>query len=247
MPRRIVIRTVRRKFADFIPSPSDLFFPKMMHGRAEKGEGENTSAEPMQTRFFDIVRYPGLLALIAGGLVLASCGGGLQDPHEFYGQLVEAARKHDGGFMYDVLDSARKAEVDTLIGMQLANVDKLPPFERPRWDSLKGKSKREIYSRILGTDEGVAALFRGDYKITRVDTFVVVTVQHSGQPQNVMYLRPRDGKYVVSQAPRREADLQQQPPMPPDSSAGSAKGQSAPAPGGRESAPGKAPAAPKRP
>ncbi|MBS1913921.1 MAG: hypothetical protein JST22_18175 [Bacteroidetes bacterium] len=143
------------------------------------------------------------LLLIAAGVLVSSCGGGAEsDPRDFYRELVEAARKHDGGFLYDVLDSARRAEVDTLIGMQMAHLDQLPPAERTRWEALKGKSHRDIYSKILATDQGVAAMFAGDYKVLKVDTLIVVTVQHSGQPANVMYLRPRGDKYQVAKPPR---------------------------------------------
>ncbi|HVZ40275.1 MAG TPA: hypothetical protein VHI13_13430 [Candidatus Kapabacteria bacterium] len=157
------------------------------------------------------------LLLIAAGVLVSSCGGGADaDPRDFYRELVEAARKHDGGFLYDVLDSARRAEVDTLIGMQMAHLDQLPPTERARWEALKGKSHRDIYSKILATDQGVAAMFAGDYKVLKVDTLIVVTVQHSGQPANVMYLRPRDGKYLVAKPPRPPGGPQgQRPDQPP--------------------------------
>ncbi len=159
---------------------------------------------------------------------LAACADTAGDPRDFYKRLVEAARTHDGGFMYDVLDSSRRAEVDTLMGLQMANLDKLPPSERPRWDSLKGKPKREIYARILGSDEGVAALFKGEYVIKRVDTLIVLTVQHSGQPENIMYLRPNGAGYVVSQAPRRPEPQPQEPPPSASPESGPGPQQGAP-------------------
>ncbi len=141
----------------------------------------------------------GLLSL----LPLAGCGQEQQqDPQAFYRSLVEAARKQDGAFMYDVLDSSRRSEVDTLIGMQMANLSQIPPEERGRWEALKGKPKREVYAKILAADQGIAALFKGEYKVLRADTLVALTVQHEGQPANVIYLRPRNGSYVVAKPPR---------------------------------------------
>jgi hypothetical protein len=75
------------------------------------------------------------------------------------------------------------------------------------WDSLKGKSKQEIYGKVLAGDPSVAALFEGDYTITKVDTMVILSVQHAGQEPNILYLRPRNGSYLVSRPPRL--------PMPP--------------------------------
>lgn len=136
-------------------------------------------------------------------LPLAGCGQEQQqDPQAFYRSLVEAARKQDGAFMYDVLDSSRRSEVDTLIGMQMANLSQIPPEERGRWEALKGKPKREVYSKILAADQGIAALFTGEYNVLRADTLVALTVQHEGQPANVIYLRPRNGSYVVAKPPR---------------------------------------------
>ena len=144
-------------------------------------------------------------------LLLAACGDGVggsqQDPRDFYKELVTAAKEKNGSYMYDVLDSSRRAEIDTLIGMQMANLEAVPEAERPMWDSLKGKSKQEIYGKVLASDPSVAALFEGDYTITKVDTMVVITVQHAGQDPNILYLRPHKGKYLVSRPPRL--------PMPP--------------------------------
>ncbi len=164
-------------------------------------------------------------ALLLGPFLLVSCGGDqIGDAGEFYGKLSEEIRKSNGGYMYDMLDSARQADLDTLIGMHMASLDSLPPDERVKWDSLKGKSKRDIYAKIIEGDQGVKDLFQGGYKILKVDTLVVLTVQPEGQEPNLMYLRPSKGSFKVTFPPAPpaagRAPVRQPSPMPqqPDSS-----------------------------
>jgi len=154
-----------------------------------------------QCRFAGLARA--VATLIPAALLFVACGGEEPgDPEKFYDDLVTAVRQKDGVYMYDVLDSARRAEIDTLIGRQMESLDMLPAEERARWDALKGKEKRDIYATMIVNDEGVAQMFGGDYKILKVDTLVVLTVQHEGQQPNLMYLRPRKGGYSISFAPR---------------------------------------------
>jgi hypothetical protein len=125
--------------------------------------------------------------------------------------------------MYDMLDSARRAELDTLIGIHMANLDSLPPTERARWDSLKGKSKRDIYAKIIEGDQGVKELFKGGYKILKVDTLVVLTVQPEGQDANLMYLRPSNGSFEVTYPPEQPGmgpAPSQRGPMPQNNGGG---------------------------
>jgi hypothetical protein len=164
--------------------------------------------------------------LLLATMALASCGGEkFADPEKFYGDLVGAVKRSDGGYMYDMLDSSRRSEIDTLIGLHMANLDKLPPEERPRWDSLRGKPKREIYAQMIASDQGVAEMFGGSYKVLKVDTLVVLTVQHDGQQPNLMYLRPRDGGYNITFPPRtpeppRQGAQPQQPMQAPGNGGG---------------------------
>jgi hypothetical protein len=177
-----------------------------------------------------------LLLLLCGATILASCGGEkFGDPNEFYDKLVKAANTKDGGYMYDILDSARRVEIDTLISMQMANLDKLPDSERPMWDSLKGKSKRDIYGRIIANDQGITEVFKGSYKVLKVDTLVVLTVQHEGQQPNILYLRPHGDKYMVAFPPRPPA--QAMPEGHPPVDVPQQGGQPSPAPGGTGTAP----------
>jgi hypothetical protein len=137
---------------------------------------------------------------------LDSCGGKGQGPEDFYADLVKNARAANGGYMYDVLDSAQRASIDTMIGMQMANLDKIPPSERARWDSLKGQSKRDIYGKILTSDKGLSDIFKADYKIVKIDTLVLVQVQHTGQEPNTIYLHPKGGSYEIATPPRPPSD-----------------------------------------
>jgi hypothetical protein len=152
------------------------------------------------------------LVLLSGAL-LASCGGSNQSPEEFYAELVKAAREKNGGYMYDVLDSAQQASIDTMIGMQMANLDSLPASERGRWDSLQGQSKRDIYAKVLMSDRGLADIFNTEYKVLKVDTLVVVQVQHTGQSPNTIYFRPTGSTYEIATPPRLPEMPAEHPPM----------------------------------
>lgn len=167
--------------------------------------------------------------LLLAPFLAVSCGGDrIGDAEEFYAKLADEIRKSNGGYMYDMLDSARRADLDTLIGMHMASLDSLPLQERVRWDSLKGKSKRDIYAKIIEGDQAVKDLFQGTYKILDVDTLVVLTVQPEGEQPNLMYLRPSNGSFKVTFPPKPpdvgSAPVQrpapQQAPMPPGNGGG---------------------------
>jgi hypothetical protein len=142
------------------------------------------------------------LVFLSSALLLASCGAKQQSPEDFYAELVKAARAKNGPYMYDILDSAQRASIDTMIGMQMSNLDKLAPEERAHWDSLKGKSKREIYGKVITSDKGLSDIFSTDYKVLKVDTLIVVQIQHTGQEPNTIYLRPKKGTFEVATPPR---------------------------------------------
>ncbi len=194
------------------------------------------------TRLFSAVQcrrglWP-ILALLPIALLLSACGGdGIGDAEQFYADLAQAIRSKDGGYMYDHLDSARRADIDTLIGIQMKNLDSLPLDERLRWDSLKGKGKREIYAKILEGDKGVDDLFRGEYKIVKVDTLVILTVQARDGESNLMYLRPSDGSFKITFPPRSPVPPVQAPPpmrapVPPPGGGAPSQAPNAPGSGG---------------
>ncbi len=146
----------------------------------------------------------GLVTLAIVGVCFAvgcSESGRWDDPREVYAKIAKAAAGKDGGFIYDMLDSARRAQIDTFIGLQMANIDSLSAEERPMWEALKGLSKREIYTKILESDPAVSDLFGGDSKVVKLDTFMIVTVEHNSGQHDLLYLRWEKGKYVISAAP----------------------------------------------
>ncbi len=138
------------------------------------------------------------LTALAG---VAGCDvGGWEDPTQVHDRIVQAVRTRDGGTIYDLLDSARRAQVDTFIGAQLASLEKLPPEERPVWEALKGASKREIYAKVLASDPAVDDIFGEGAKVVRIDTIVYVTVEHGGR-RDLLYLRPQGRKLQITNSP----------------------------------------------
>lgn len=185
-----------------VPNNVTSRFPLAGGCKHKKAKVNNSMAYPsLRARLAGVLRRMAAPLLVSATLV--SCGGeNFADPQKFYGDLVTAVREKNGGYMYDVLDSARRSEIDTLIGLQMQSLDKLPPEERPQWEALKGKEKRDIYSKMIVEDQSVASMFGGEYKITKIDTLVVLTVEHQGQQPNLMYLRPSNGEYRITFPPR---------------------------------------------
>lgn len=158
------------------------------------------------------------------------------DPKNTYDELVKAANAGKLGDVYDRLDTARRREFEKTIQMQLQHLDAFPPAERARWEALKGKSMRDIFAAVVGGDAGVAASLKGRYTVSRVDTFVVLTVKHEGVDTSLVYLRRENDSMKLSGPPARPIP----PPMPVstqvDSASlkGAAKESPKPAPGPRK-------------
>jgi len=141
------------------------------------------------------------IGIVVATFAVAGCSGkGWEDPNEVYGRIVEAVKGRDGGVIYDLLDSARKAQVDTFIGAQLANLDKLPAEERPMWEALKGEPKRSIYAKVMASDPTVGEIFGGGATVMRIDTMIYLTVDH-GSRRDLLYLRPVDGRLRITNSP----------------------------------------------
>ncbi len=163
-----------------------------------------------------------LVALIATGCTDGSSGSGAQweNPEEKFKAIVKAVQEKNGGAIYDMLDSARRAQVDTLIGAQLANIDSLPEGERGPWRSLVGKSKREVYAHSMASDPMVGKVFDKGAKVVKVDTVVFVTVEHGGL-YDLLYLRPQEGKLLITNSPEVAVyGSRSTPRMPPQSEKG---------------------------
>lgn len=156
-----------------------------------------SSHGPIRVLYLTVV--VAVVAGFSGGC--GESGGKWDDPREVYGKIAKAAAGKDGGFIYDMLDSSRRAQIDTFIGMQMGNIDSLSAEERPMWEALKGLGKREIYSKILESDPAVSDLFGGDSKVVKLDTFMIVTVEHNSGQHDLLYLRWERGRYVISAAP----------------------------------------------
>jgi hypothetical protein len=155
------------------------------------------------------VKYS-LYAAILCGALLVSCGEQRPDPKEAYAGLVKAAQKGDGGQMYDYLDSNFRTQVDQMIEMQKQGMDRMPPEERAKWVQMNGLKGRDAFAKMVSLNtEMMTSRFKGDYKILKVDTVVVLTVQHANQPADIMFMRYEKGGYKVTAPPSAP-----QPPTP---------------------------------
>lgn len=151
-----------------------------------------------------MTRLSGLVLL---AMIIAACGedrsgegARWENPEEKFNAIVKAVQAKDGGAIYDMLDSARRAQVDTLIGAQMANIDSLPEGEQGPWRSLIGKSKRDVYAHSMASDPMVGKVFDKGAKVVRIDTVVFVTLEHGGQ-YDLLYLRPSNGRLFITNSP----------------------------------------------
>lgn len=175
--------------------------------------------------------------LLCLATLVAACDKGRPDPKETYAELVKAANKEDGSTMYDLLDSSMRASFDRRIEQQAAMVDQLTPEQRTTMapdqlktlEAVKGLKGKQAFLKIMSLNKGMTEGFKGEYKVTKVDTLVVLTVQHGEQPANLYYLRWEDGRYRISeqpqapqpQMPKGHPQMQQAPPQtaPPSGTA----------------------------
>lgn len=140
-------------------------------------------------------------ALLVGLVLAAGCQSrGWEDPEQTFAAIVKAVQAKQGGMIYDLLDSARRAQVDAIIEAQMAHIDSLPQEERRAWSQLKGKSKREIYEKSMSSDPTVGKVFAAGARVVRVDTVICVTVEHGGQ-HDLLYLRPEGGVLRITNSP----------------------------------------------
>jgi hypothetical protein len=160
------------------------------------------------------------LALICG-VLLAACGGG-EDPKQSYADLVKAAQAGDGAYMYEALDKGYRAEVDTMMARQTAMIAQMPADERAKWEPLKGLKGKDAFAKMVTLNRNdprtdMTSRFKGDYSVLKVDTVVVLTIQHKGQQPDLMYMRLEDGKYRVTAPPAPPSMPQgEMPPGHPD-------------------------------
>lgn len=191
------------------------------------------------------MKYPLFAALLCGTL-LVSCGDKhAGDPKDAYAGLVKAAQKGDGGAMYDYLDSNFRAQVDQMMEVQAKNKDQMPPDERAKWEQMNGLKGRDAFAKMVTLNkEMMTSRFQGEYKVLKVDTLVVLTVQHTGQPAELMFLRYEKGGYRVTAPPSPPSQMPASHPQvpnphmaPPDQGGaapggpnGAAEGNGAPAP-----------------
>jgi hypothetical protein len=142
------------------------------------------------------------LLLCLSGVLLNACGDHRDDPKKAYGELVTAAHAGDGGTMYELLDHKYRTDVDTMMVQQASMADQMPAEEKAKWEALKGLKGKEAFAKMLSLNRDMmTARFKGDYDVLKVDTVVVLTVQHKGQPADLMYMRWEDGKYRVTAPP----------------------------------------------
>ena len=163
------------------------------------------------------------LTLICGAF-LGACGGAQGDPKKSYAELVDAAHKGDGAFMYEALDKNYKAEVDTMMAHQAAMSSQMPADEKAKWEQLKGLKGQEAFAKMVTLNgDMMTSRFKGDYTVLKIDTVVVLTVQHKDQQPDLLYMRLEDGKYRITappsapspasqgQMPQGHPDVQQSP------------------------------------
>jgi hypothetical protein len=110
-------------------------------------------------------------------------------------------------------------------------IDQMSGDQKALWENIKGLKGRAAYAKLIELNKDtVTANLSQDYQVLKVDTLVVMTVQHANQAPNVVYMRWENGGYHMTEAPRVPIEMSSDP-----SSAGAPSGAVPPAGG---SAPG---------
>jgi hypothetical protein len=149
-------------------------------------------------------------------LVLAACSDGTPgnsgvqgsspaqwtDPQRAYADLVDAAHAADGAAMYEALDHNHQTGMDAVLQSKVAELDQMPESQRQQWEPIKGLEGKEAFAKWFSMNsETMTEPFKGDYTVLKVDTLVVLTVQHTGRPADLMYMRWENGAWRVTSPP----------------------------------------------
>jgi hypothetical protein len=95
-----------------------------------------------------------------------------------------------------------------MMEMQSQFREQMPAEERAKWDKMNGLKGKAAFAKLVEMNkEEMTKRFKGDFKVLKVDTLVVMTVQHEGQTPDIMLMKWENGGYRMTQMPS--------PPTPP--------------------------------
>jgi hypothetical protein len=182
---------------------------------------------------------PAIVASLAAAALLAACGAERRpDPNAFYKTWVESVRSGDGGKVYDAFDTTLRRNLDMDIERMKGQIDQMSGDQKALWENIKGLKGRAAYAKLIELNrDTVTANLSPDYQVLKVDTLVVMTVQHANQAPNIVYMRWENGAYHMTEAPHVPVEMSADRPQ----GAGAPQGMppSGGTPGGGGAAPGK--------
>jgi len=179
------------------------------------------------------------MLLAVAWLTIAGTGCGeakRPDPDEFYKVWVEGVRAGDGRKIYDALDTTLRRNLDMDIERMKGQIPQMDPEQQALWQNMQGLKGKDAYAKLLELNKDtVGSQLSADYRILKVDTVVVMTVQHADRAPNLVYMRWENGGYRITEAPRVPIELSaDKPPAGGGNGAagGGTPGGAAPAPQG---------------
>jgi hypothetical protein len=92
---------------------------------------------------------------------------------------------------------------------------RMGPEQLALWQNVQGLKGREAYAKLIALNpDTVTAGLSKEYQVLKVDTVVVMTVQHTDKAPNIVYMRWENGGYHITEAPRVPIELSaDQPPQ----------------------------------
>ena len=149
-----------------------------------------------------------VLSALAAAL-LAACGAEHRpDPATFYKTWVESVRSGDGGKVYDALDTTLRRNLDMDIERMKGQIPQMAGDQKALWENIQGLKGRAAYAKLIELNrDTVTANLSPEYQVLKVDTLVVMTVQHANQAPNIVYMRWENGGYHITETPRVPIEL----------------------------------------
>jgi hypothetical protein len=147
---------------------------------------------------------PAMAACIMAAALLSACGAEPRpDPAAFYKTWVGSVRSGDGGKVYDALDTTLRRNLDQDIERMKGQIPQMSGEQKALWENIQGLKGRAAYAKLIELNrDTVTANLSNDFQVLKVDTLVVMTVQHANQAPNIVYMRWENGGYHITEAPQ---------------------------------------------